>query len=93
MIYWPHLAGVAHIGTFLWDVDEVVRLAQVSESVGNCRLSRPRHLVQPVHHPPGPVRPHDVGLRDGDAVRNLPVRQFYYCVLPPSVDPDAVCQS
>ena len=84
------LAGVAHGGTFSRDVDKVVGLPQVGQSVGDRGLSGPGHLVHPVDHPPHPVRPHDVGLRDGDPVGNLTFAQLYYCVLSPSVDSDAI---
>ena len=86
------LAGVAHVGTLSRDVDQVVRLPKVGQSVGYGGLPGPRHLVHPVDHPPHPVRPHDVGLCDGDPVRNLTFAQLYYCVLPSSVDSDAIFQ-
>ena len=84
------LAGVAQVGTLGWDVNQVVRLPQVRQSVGDGGLPGAGHLVHPVHHPPHPVRPHDVGLRDRDPVRNLTFAQLYYCVLSSSVDSDAI---
>ena len=86
------LAGVAQGGTLGRDVDQVVGPPQVGESVGHGGLSGPRHLVHPVDHPPHPVRPEDVGLRDGDPVGNLTFAQFYNCVLSSSVDSDAIFQ-
>ena len=86
-----NLTSVAEGGILLSHVHQVVRLPEVSKSVGDGRLPSARHLVHPLHHPLPPVSPHDVRLRDGDPVRNFPVRQVNLRVLSTSIDTDTVC--